>query len=595
MVRQANAEMTRLLGYTEDELKELTPGDLTHPADAAIEQQLIRELAAGKRSSYGIEKRNRHKDGHWVWVFVTVSLLDGGDPPLLALAHILDVTERKRSEEELRRARQNLERSNDELDQFAYVASHDLKEPLILLSAYARMLDERQSDALSEEGRTFLGHIRSEADRMKAMIDDLLDYSRLETRAEAPVAVDLAESLETALRTLGPRLEEEGGRVEVTGQFPLVHGSPTQFERLFRNLLSNAIKFRREEPPMIEVRGAQGDDEWLVEICDNGIGIDPGQVGEGLRRLPAPPQPGPVRGNRHGPGHLQAHRRAARRADLGRARRDGRHGRAVRAARLGDTLVPMAGTGATRVLIADDHPLFREAIARVISESPRPRARGRGLRRARRPRPDPRAGAGRGRHRRPHARARRQRRAGGPAGGGPAARTWSSSPPSSTRRPCTTPWPRAPTPTSRRRPTAPRSSRRSRAAARGETILGPEVQTGLAEQIRFREENDARPRLSDRELEVLRLIAQGLSAPDIALQIHLSTATVKTHLQHLYEKLGVSGARRRGGRGNAAWTAGLADRWSENGPFVGRSTYSVAGYAGPMRRAWRRDGERLPL
>lgn len=78
------------------------------------------------------------------------------------------------------------------------------------------------------------------------------------------------------------------------------------------------------------------------------------------------------------------------------------------------------------------------------------------------------------------------------------------------------------------------------AAARGETILGPEVQTGLAEQIRFREENESRPRLSDREHEVLRLIAQGLSAPEIGARIHLSTATVKTHLQHLYEKLGVS-------------------------------------------------------
>jgi len=78
------------------------------------------------------------------------------------------------------------------------------------------------------------------------------------------------------------------------------------------------------------------------------------------------------------------------------------------------------------------------------------------------------------------------------------------------------------------------------AAARGDTILGPEVQTGLAEQIRFREENDSRPRLSDREHEVLRLIAQGLSAPEIGERIHLSTATVKTHLQHLYEKLGVS-------------------------------------------------------
>jgi two-component system nitrate/nitrite response regulator NarL len=79
-----------------------------------------------------------------------------------------------------------------------------------------------------------------------------------------------------------------------------------------------------------------------------------------------------------------------------------------------------------------------------------------------------------------------------------------------------------------------------KAAARGETILGPEVQTGLAEQIRLREESEARPRLSEREHEVLRLIAQGLSAPEIGERIHLSTATVKTHLQHLYEKLGVS-------------------------------------------------------
>ncbi|MGH2838307.1 MAG: response regulator [Thermoleophilaceae bacterium] len=79
-----------------------------------------------------------------------------------------------------------------------------------------------------------------------------------------------------------------------------------------------------------------------------------------------------------------------------------------------------------------------------------------------------------------------------------------------------------------------------RAAARGETILGPEVQTGLAEQIRFREESQARPRLSEREHQVLTLIAQGLSAPEIGERIHLSTATVKTHLQHLYEKLGVS-------------------------------------------------------
>jgi PAS domain S-box-containing protein len=273
-VQQANAEMTRLLGYAEDELKTISPGDLTHPADAAIEQQLIRELATGERSSYGIEKRNRHKDGHWIWVWATVSLLDG-EGPRLALAHMLDITERKRAEAELRVVRQNLERSNDELDQFAYVASHDLKEPLILLSAYARMLDDRYSDGLTDEGRTFLGHVRSEAERMKAMIDDLLDYSRLETRAEKPVAVDLAESLETALRTLAPKLEEAEGQVHVDGRFPLAEGSPAQFERLFRNLISNAVKFRGNEAPRIEVRGLQTDDEWVIEVHDNGIGIDP--------------------------------------------------------------------------------------------------------------------------------------------------------------------------------------------------------------------------------------------------------------------------------------------------------------------------------
>jgi PAS domain S-box-containing protein len=270
--------MTRLLGHTEDELTQMTAGHLTHPDDAAREQALLEELAAGTRGSYGIEKRNRHRDGHWIWVWVTVSLLDGGEPPRLALAHFLDITERKRSEEELRRTRINLERSNDELDQFAYVASHDLKEPLILLSAYARMLDDRHSDELSEQGRTFLGHVRSEAERMKSMIDDLLDYSRLETRAEDAVDVDLAESLETALRTIGPTLEEAGAEVDVEGPLPLLRGSPSQFERLFRNLISNAIKFHGDDPPRVRIRAQQDGEEWLFEVQDNGIGIDPSKA-----------------------------------------------------------------------------------------------------------------------------------------------------------------------------------------------------------------------------------------------------------------------------------------------------------------------------
>jgi PAS domain S-box-containing protein len=287
-IEQANPEMTRLLGYDERELAELRPGDLTHPEDAVAERALLEELADGRRSAYGIEKRNRHRDGRWIWVWVTVSLLEGEDPPRAALAHLLDITERKQAEGQLEIAHANLERSNTELDQFAYVASHDLKEPLILLSAYARMLEDRHGDKLDEEGRTFLGHVRDEAGRMKAMIDDLLDYSRLETAAEERAPVDLGEALESALRTLAPRIEEASARVEVRGGLPVVEGSASQFERLLRNLVANAIKFRGEEAPVVELSAERVGGDWVVRVSDNGIGVDPGkadQIFEVFQRL----------------------------------------------------------------------------------------------------------------------------------------------------------------------------------------------------------------------------------------------------------------------------------------------------------------------
>ena len=278
-LHQVNAEMSRLLGYTREELEAVAPGELTHPDDADRERILVEELATGRRSSYGIEKRSRHKDGRWIWVWLTVSLLDTEDPPRSAVAHMLDISERKSAEAELEVARANLERSNAELDQFAYVASHDLKEPLILLSAYARMLGERHGDALDEEGRTFLGHVRDEAGRMKAMIDDLLDYSRLQTSVEETCTVDLAEALDTALKTLAPRIQESQARVDVEGPLPSVEGSPAQFERLFRNLISNALKFRSDEPPLVTVSAERADGKWVVSVRDNGIGIDPAKAG----------------------------------------------------------------------------------------------------------------------------------------------------------------------------------------------------------------------------------------------------------------------------------------------------------------------------
>jgi PAS domain S-box-containing protein len=263
-LQHANDQMTRLFGYSHQELSGLAPGEITHPDDAERERALFEDLAAGRRSSFGIEKRNRHKDGHWVWVALTVSLLEDEDPPRTALAHVLDISERKRAEQEL--------------DQFAYVASHDLKEPLILLSAYARMLAERHGDALDEEGRTFLRHVREEAGRMKSMIDDLLAYSRLQTAAEDTSPVGLGDVLDTALRTLAPQLEETAAQVDVQGPLPVVEGSPAQFERLFRNLIGNAIKFRGEPPPAVIVSATREEAGWIVSVRDNGIGVDPAKA-----------------------------------------------------------------------------------------------------------------------------------------------------------------------------------------------------------------------------------------------------------------------------------------------------------------------------
>ena len=272
---EVNAEVNRLLGYSPEELAAMSPADITHPDDAERERLLVEELAAGKRTSYAIEKRTRHKDGHWVWIGLTVSLFEGEDSPQSALAHVIDITERKNAERELAETRENLERSNAELDQFAYVASHDLKEPLILLSAYARMLEEKYGDLLDEEGHTFIGHVRHEAGRMKAMIDDLLDYSRLQTSAEDASRVELEDALDTALRTLAPRIEETAAEIDVQGPLPATDGSPAQFERLFRNLVSNAIKFRGDAAPVVTVSAERLDGEWVVCVGDNGIGVDP--------------------------------------------------------------------------------------------------------------------------------------------------------------------------------------------------------------------------------------------------------------------------------------------------------------------------------
>jgi signal transduction histidine kinase len=199
----------------------------------------------------------------------------------LVLLSIEDVTERRRLEAErallsaeLERYNAELRRSNAELERFAYVASHDLQEPLRMVTSYTQLLARRYEGQLDEKAQRFIHHAVDGATRMQALINDLLAYSRLGTRGGEPVPVDTGQVLERALHNLQVALRAEGGSV-THGPLPVVRGDPTHLLQLFQNLLSNAVKFRGDEAPRVHVSASRAGGWWTFSVRDNGVGIDP--------------------------------------------------------------------------------------------------------------------------------------------------------------------------------------------------------------------------------------------------------------------------------------------------------------------------------
>ena len=170
---------------------------------------------------------------------------------------------------------EDLLRSNDELAQFAYVASHDLQEPLRTVSIYAQLLAKRYQDQLGPDANEFIGHITESAARMENLIRDLLDFSQLDSRgSDHFVKTSCDNSLEDALINLQVRIQESGAII-TRSPLPCVFADPVQLTRLFQNLLINSIKYRSEQPPHIHVSAERRDDDWVFSIRDNGIGIEP--------------------------------------------------------------------------------------------------------------------------------------------------------------------------------------------------------------------------------------------------------------------------------------------------------------------------------
>ena len=185
-----------------------------------------------------------------------------------------EVAERKRAEEDLARTVIDLQRSNQELEQFAYVASHDLQEPLRMVGSYVQLLARRYQGKLDADADEFIGFAVEGAKRMQRLIHDLLIFSRVGRDGDALSVVDCNEILATVGKHLERAIEESQATL-VVESLPKVHGNPSQLIQLFQNLLANAIKFQDQVPPRIQVSAKRQGSDWVFAVSDNGIGIDP--------------------------------------------------------------------------------------------------------------------------------------------------------------------------------------------------------------------------------------------------------------------------------------------------------------------------------
>jgi signal transduction histidine kinase len=199
-----------------------------------------------------------------------------------------EVHERARAERDLQGAVDELSRTNAELERFAYVAAHDLQEPVRGLVSFSQLLERRYHDRLDDDGREYLHFIVNEALRMSNLVRDLLEYSRAGGTAQSAEEVDCAELVSSVLETLAAKIERKGACVEV-GALPRLNADRGQLYQLFLNLVGNALKYSgASAPPLVRVSAERDGDDWRFAVADNGIGIDPqyhDYVFEVFRRL----------------------------------------------------------------------------------------------------------------------------------------------------------------------------------------------------------------------------------------------------------------------------------------------------------------------
>jgi PAS domain S-box-containing protein len=219
--------------------------------------------------------RIKRRDGEIRWIeHVCRSIINENGEYLGIRGSNRDATERIQAQEEILIKTLELERSNTELERFAYVASHDLQEPLRTISSYLQLLERKYKERLDDKGLQYMDFTVSAANRLQGMIGGLLEYSRVETRGQPFETVDCESVLMQTMDNLRRAIDES--KAEIThDHLPTIMGEQGQLMRLFQNLLSNSIRYRSQEPPRIHVSAEKRKGEWVFSVKDNGIGIDP--------------------------------------------------------------------------------------------------------------------------------------------------------------------------------------------------------------------------------------------------------------------------------------------------------------------------------
>ncbi|WP_049904783.1 PAS domain-containing sensor histidine kinase [Natrialba asiatica] len=260
-----NQRVCEVTGYTDEEIASMHALEFFDEDDHESITNTIKEVFETGHAR--VEADLLTKDGtHVPYEFIAAALEDpAGNPVLAGIGR--DITTRTEQ-------RRKLEASNERLEQFAYAASHDLQEPLRMVTSYLQLIERRYRDELDTDGEEFIEFAVDGAERMREMIDGLLEYSRVETQGEPFEPVALDRVLEDVIDDLQLQIDESNAEISVE-ELPRVSGDRSQLRQVFQNLLSNAIEYSGDEPPAVEISAEREGSMWRLAVADSGIGIDP--------------------------------------------------------------------------------------------------------------------------------------------------------------------------------------------------------------------------------------------------------------------------------------------------------------------------------